>query len=189
MPKVTQIGRNSSPVFFLLPHRAKIIISKIFVLLQTLSCILYSGGFFNLWTYLSHSIIEEQKKQWQKTSLNVLCKNQSRCDHTEFFFQNQNICRSIWKVLWQNAIYIISAGKKIFCHHRPMERAGSQETGFKNDFSVNRLRKLNKLPYLSQFCYLKWWLIVSALYICVLRWLRRSSYHKIRTYIIHSKKH
>lgn len=100
--------------FFYYLIEPKFIKSEIFVLLQTLSCTSYSGAFFDLWTYLSHSIIEEQKKQWQKRFLNVLCNNQSRCDHTEFFFQNQNICRSIWKVLWLNAIYIISAGKKNF---------------------------------------------------------------------------
>lgn len=33
-----------------------------------------------------------------------------------------------------------------------MERAGSQETGFNYDFSMNKLMKLDKSPYLSQFC-------------------------------------
>lgn len=36
-----------------------------------------------------------------------------------------------------------------------MERAGSQETGFNYDFSMNKLMKLDKLPYLSQFCHLQ----------------------------------
>lgn len=45
-----------------------------------------------------------------------------------------------------------------------MERAGSQETGFNYDFSMNKLMKLDKSPYLSQFCPYKRWLIVSALH-------------------------
>lgn len=37
-------------------------------------------------------------------------------------------------------------GKNLFCHHEPVKRAGGQGTGFKHDFSVNKLIQLDRSP-------------------------------------------
>lgn len=59
----------------------------------------------------------------------IICNFFSKSAHLQIDMESSMTGCHLYHFNWKN----------LFCHHEPVKRAGGQGTGFKHDFSVNKL--------------------------------------------------